>query len=352
MSVSPETCILFVNHQEKHRSGHLGHALVEYAPGKLLAFYSNCAGGRNHGHSGFGWMEYRRSLDAGKTWSEPVILQCSMDAFLDGVYSIACEKAVCTSDGTIVVTCLRCRYQPAWEPFLSPMYIISKDFGETWCEPREMNSEPGRIYDMIIEDNTIYALHFANDSSVSFAGNQENHRYILLESTDNADSFHEKSVVPFDTMGRAYGALIFTDERRLLAYAYNIKDEYNLDVCESTDSGKTWKTLPHSYVAKRIRNPQLAKLGGNYYLHGRSGCESDELPREFVLYTSKDALHWDQGEYIHLCPEGAWGQSCFYSNNVIVHTAQGERLLIQSSVSYDEARTNICHWWIDIQNPA
>lgn len=346
MTVSPEKGSLFVNHQSKHRSGHLGHALVEYAPGKLLAFYPNCAAGRNHGHNGFGWVEYKRSVDAGETWSEPVILQCSMDAFLDGVYSLACEKAVCTLDGTIVVTCLRCQYQPAWEPFLSPLYIVSKDYGETWSEPKELNPTPGRVYDMIIENNVIYALHFSNDSKVSFAGNQKDHRYILLESTDNAESFHEKSVVPFDTFGKAYGALMVMNDGRLRAYAYNIKDEFNLDVCESIDMGETWKSLDPSYVAKRIRNPQLAKLGNTYYLHGRSGCESDDLPREFVLYTSKDALHWDEGMYIYTCPEGAWGQSCFYSNNVIVHSPHGERLLIQSSVSYEEARTNICHLWI------
>ena len=73
-TVSPGTVpgegILFVNHHEKRRSGHLGHALVEYEDGKLLAFYSNCAGSRNHGHSGFGWVEYRRSEDGGETWDE------------------------------------------------------------------------------------------------------------------------------------------------------------------------------------------------------------------------------------------------------------------------------------------
>ncbi len=57
----PGEGILFVNHHEKRRSGHLGHALVEYADGCILAFYSNCAGSRNAGHSGFGWMEYKRS---------------------------------------------------------------------------------------------------------------------------------------------------------------------------------------------------------------------------------------------------------------------------------------------------
>ena len=62
----PNDGLMFADLVAKGRSGHLGHALVEYAPGCVLAFYSNCSGVRNDGHNGFGWMEYRRSLDAGK----------------------------------------------------------------------------------------------------------------------------------------------------------------------------------------------------------------------------------------------------------------------------------------------
>ena len=67
----PNDGLMFADLVAKGRSGHLGHALVEYAPGCVLAFYSNCSGVRNDGHNGFGWMEYRRSLDAGQTWDDP-----------------------------------------------------------------------------------------------------------------------------------------------------------------------------------------------------------------------------------------------------------------------------------------
>ena len=36
---------LFANQEPLRRSGHLGHALVEYEPGKLLAFYASCDAG-------------------------------------------------------------------------------------------------------------------------------------------------------------------------------------------------------------------------------------------------------------------------------------------------------------------
>ena len=60
----PNDGLMFADLVAKGRSGHLGHALVEYAPGCVLAFYSNCSGVRNDGHNGFGWMEYRRSPPA------------------------------------------------------------------------------------------------------------------------------------------------------------------------------------------------------------------------------------------------------------------------------------------------
>ena len=69
----PNDGILFVDHSPTDRSGHLGHALVEYADGKILAFYPNCSND-NKGHSAVGWMEYKRSEDGGKTWSDPEVL--------------------------------------------------------------------------------------------------------------------------------------------------------------------------------------------------------------------------------------------------------------------------------------
>ncbi len=68
---------MFVNHEKNGRSGHLSHALVEYRKGCVMAFYSNCSGTRDSwapGHNGFGWLEYRRSVDGGRTWDEPTVL--------------------------------------------------------------------------------------------------------------------------------------------------------------------------------------------------------------------------------------------------------------------------------------
>ena len=66
--VLPNDGFLFADHSAQRRSGHLGHALLECKNGELLAYYPNC-NDDNAGHSGNGWMEFRRSTDHGKTWN-------------------------------------------------------------------------------------------------------------------------------------------------------------------------------------------------------------------------------------------------------------------------------------------
>ncbi len=61
----PNDGILFVDNEARHRSGHMGHALVEYGPQSMLAFFSNCSAAIEHGHTGYGWMEYKRTTDGG-----------------------------------------------------------------------------------------------------------------------------------------------------------------------------------------------------------------------------------------------------------------------------------------------
>src|SRR5690606_35864522 len=72
-SITPaplEPPIMFVDHQPLGRSGHLGHAMFQRPDGALFAFFPNCSSddpGRHgtSGHSAAGWMEYKRSDDAG-----------------------------------------------------------------------------------------------------------------------------------------------------------------------------------------------------------------------------------------------------------------------------------------------
>ena len=103
---------LFADLQASDRSSHLGHALVEYAPSKLLAYYPDCSAvEKEHtGHSGDGWMKYKRSLDGGKTWSEAKD-ESHSKSYYEGsnhLESLMCEKAVVTDTGRIVMFYLHC----------------------------------------------------------------------------------------------------------------------------------------------------------------------------------------------------------------------------------------------------
>lgn len=339
---------MFVDNQSRKRSGHMSHALVEYDKDCMLAFFSNSSAAIEHGHTGYGWIEYKRTTDGGKTWSEPIILDYSYQSFIDGCFNISVEKAVVTDDGTIVLFCLRNKKITRWEPYLEPVVLRSSDKGVTWSEPIFFSDQRGRIMDALYKDGVIYALEFVNDAEIYWTGNLPEHVYRLYVSTDNGLHFTSRSVLPYDTYGRSYGAMEWLPDGRLITYNYNEHDEFNMDCCISADLGYTWSEPFHSYCAKRIRNPQVCQLNGVYFLHGRSGNNGPELPYNFVLYTSEDGIHWDDGVYLYESKENEWGNASYYSNNLVTGRYGGKRrILIQSSVPYFEGCVNVKHWWVD-----
>ena len=336
---------VFVDHQKNNRSGHLGHAMAQCKDGSLIAFYSNCSGVSGiefggAGHSMYGWVEYKRSFDRGLTWSEPKVLKYSYDSFLDGVYKIGCEKAVVCDDGTIVLFCLR-SIGKYFEPYATPVCLLSHDNGETWSEPISVSDERGRMYDAIYRNGRVYLLEFCNSTDKGFICAEEDKFYKIFASDDNGQSFYEYSTIPFNTMGHAYGNMIFRSDGSLVFYAYNAKDEYNLTALESNDDGKTWGEPFKVPVKKIARNPQVGYVNGQYILHGRS-----EEGVNFVFYHSKDGINWDEGTIVN---EGRIG-GCYYSNNIPIKGADGkDRLLVQYSESYHRAQTNIMHAWIEVE---
>ena len=69
--------ILYVDNESRKRSGHMSHALAEFAPDTIIDFNSNCSAVRGWGHSAYGWIEYRISKDAGETYSDVKVLPYS-----------------------------------------------------------------------------------------------------------------------------------------------------------------------------------------------------------------------------------------------------------------------------------
>jgi len=341
----PNDGVLFVDHSKTGRSGHLGHALVEYAPGRILAFYANCSDFKD-GHNGDGWMEYKRSENGGRTWGEPTVLEYSKEVYDKGLgRSVMCEKAVRTDDGAIVLFNLECEGK-GWMPLAIPTCQRSADGGLTWEPTKPMGDEPGRIWDAILHDGCILALELCNDSKNHWYGNLPEHHYALYASEDRGRTFSLRSVLPLEIERRGYGTMAIMPDGSLIAYVYQIDDEKNLEYVISPDGGHTWGSVRAAFMARQIRNPQMAAFRGGYVLHGRSGSMGEEaIKGHFVLYTSHDGINWDAGRYLRMREEGVGA----YSNNLLVTSANaGEppRLLIQASHAYELSKTNVLHWWL------
>ena len=340
----PNQGILFVDHASAGRSGHLGHALVEYGPGKILAFYANCSDFKK-GHSGDGWMEYKRSEDGGRSWSESAVLEYSKQVYdSDPEHSVMFEKALRAEDGALVLFGLECRGK-GWEPLAVPSYLRSTDSGHTWEPARPMGDEPARIWDAVHHAGDILVLELCNDSTIQWHGNLPEHHYALHASEDNGLTFTRRSILPFDVIGRGYGTMETLPDGRLIACVYNIDDENNLDYVTSDDGGRSWSTVQTTFMAKKIRNPQMVRFREGYVLHGRSGEKKGKGARNFALYTSRDGINWDDGRFMRMGEAGAGA----YSNNLVVHdpeTGEVQGLLIQASHAYHEYMTNVLHWWL------
>ncbi len=326
-TVEFEEPTLYVDNQARGRSGHMTHAMAEYAPNCFIDFNSNCSAVRMGGHYPYGWVEYRLSEDGGKTYSDIHTLDYSYRSFLDGIHAISVEKAVACDDGSIVAVCLRnnALEQTFCEPWAPPVVIRSADQGKTWSEPIEFTPYAGRPYDALYRDGAIYILLFCNER---FLGTSPEHIYRIYRSTDNGITFEEWCEIPFPTTERrGYGSLLFDEQGNLHAYAYNEGAEDYMDHAVSRDNGKTWTVLAPCYLKYGIRNPQTALIDGVCILHGRGGNGSN-----FVFYTSEDAADWSDGIiFKETEPDTA---SCFYSNNLKLCDEEGDFLLVQYSDLY------------------
>ena len=324
---------IYVDNQARKRSGHMTHAMIEYQPGRIIDFNSNCSAVRSYGHSAFGWIEYRYSDDYGEHWSEIHDLPYSRQAFFDGNFTVSIEKGVCCN-GVLTLFALRnTQFSPiCCEPWLTVMVLRSSDFGKTWTEPVELCEFPGRVYDAVVRDGVIYVMIFCNENHV---GTKPEHLYRLYRSCDDGRTFQLVGVIDIENIDHAYGALQFRPDGALVAYSNNIKDMYLLSSSVSYDLGQSWERQPDVRLSEGIRNIQISQLGPGYVMHGRA-CRNSPWGKGFVVYTSKDALHWDDG--ILLEPEKC---SCYYSNNLrLVRPDGAEKLLVQYSDIYVDDPAN------------
>lgn len=345
-SVSPEGGELFFDHSKEKRSGHLGHAMVEYKPGKILDFFPNCSGDGWNGHNGNGWMDFCRSEDAGETWSAPEPFPYSKTLYdLNIGITSMCEKAVCTDSGKVIVFNVICDIIKSngcgWEPFGIPTFVCTFDGGKSWSKAERVGTRRGRIYDACYKDGTVFVLLEQGTDT-----NRGTHcEYHLFCSTDDGVTFEERSILPFCSRFDAscfYGALVWLPDGKLATYIYyDCDDEFHIPYTVSTDNGKTWGIPEVAFFAKRIRNMQIATLNGTYFCAGRSGSHGEIEEKEHnIVYCSADGIHWDEGHYLKKCIAGCGA----YSNFLLVKGTENPYLLYQASWAYEKSRTNIYHW--------
>lgn len=223
-----------------------------------------------------------------------------------------------------------------------PSYSISRDKGSTWSNLRQIGTRRGRIYDAMYQEGTIFLLLFVNDATVDWTGQTTDHYYSLVVSEDGGENYYERSRIPIPSLHHGYGSMMFLDDGRLIVYNYNLDDEYNLSYVLSEDKGMSWGQAGTTFVAKKIRNPQVVGFEHLYFLHGRSG-NNGEQAGNFVLYCSEDGIHWDEGRYLKVRTEGLGA----YSNNLVIGKGTShEKLLIQASHAYKDNQTNVLHWQI------
>ena len=332
-----------VDNEARGRSGHMSHAMVELAPGRVLAFNSNCSALRLAGHAAYGWIEYRTSEDYGRTWGEIHELACSKQVLLDGLHTYSLEKAVFVDGVITAAICHNDQLVPiSCEPWAEPLCIQSFDLGKTWTEPVRLSPWAGRVYDMVARDRVIYALELCNPN---FVAKGPEDLYRLLVSRDNGRSFRFESIVDIDTLEHAYGALQFREDGSLVAYACNIIDGHRLSASVSRDGGRHWAPQPDIVLTEGIRNVQVTPLGCGYVMHGR-GFRHTPGGKGLVLYTSRDGLEWDDG--LLLEPDK---MMCYYSNSLRMGDG---RVLMQYSETYtkENARhnaVNVMHRFLAVE---
>lgn len=350
---TPNKGIRFVDHQTHGRSGHGGNCLTECHNGDIVSFYSNVSGEILQGHGIAGWSEYRISEDAGETWSEPAILDYSMRAWEgDEVYSALVFALATAPDGTLIA--FVCRFGAEnWVKKMSPVCLLSHDNGRTWGEPRLL--DPSATVDQV---SFTFDAVFTHDDQVfaAFMGGTDaycNGPYSLYVSADSGESFERRSVLPFDHENYYVTAGVL-DSGDIIVYSYPYRanapiEEHNIPYVTSADQGRTWSEVKTAHFARAIRNPQLSrKIGNLYFLQGRSGSVSPD-PKNLVLYSSRDGIHWDGGTVLHRKEMG--GADAYSANEVVgkYDPSVPNRLLIQSSIVYEDGnyRVNEHHWWVE-----
>ncbi|MFO7976212.1 MAG: sialidase family protein [Candidatus Hydrogenedentota bacterium] len=311
------TLVADMQNDHPGRCSHGGPVCLQYANGVIAAFYANTSD-----HNLDGWTEYALSEDGGKTWDKYNKLPYSYEVYQDGTQEYAwVEEGLVTGKGTAVLFVTHFTDGKRTGNGLLKSY----DHGASWTEYEPFGGGVvGYPCAVAVSGDTNYVLFDSNAGP-----------HILYASTDDGRTWKKRSTLPLDDE-KWYGAMCLGAEGRLLAGAYTQKDERHFHYCISADGGATWSEQKAAVVDKAIRDPELAYVGGRYYLHGRSGHQGPGAHR-FVLYTSENGEDWSDGTIVSGDRRGPDG----YSHNCIVQKSDGPpELMVLYSIIYEGRDTN------------
>ena len=301
------------------RCSHGGPVCMEYPNGRIVAFHTNASD-----HNLDGWTEYAVSNDGGKTWDKYNKFDYSHKAYQQDPKRPAwVEEGLVTEEGTGVLFINHFKDGQRVET----VFMRSHDNGATWTDRQPVDGEfVGYPTSVAVSGDVNYALFDAAAGP-----------HVLYVSTDDGRTWRKRSTLTLDNK-TWYGALCIMGDGRLLAGAYATDDEDHFHYCISEDAGHGWSEQKRARVDKKIRDPELAHIGGKYYLHGRSG-HGGEGAHRFVLYQSDDGVNWKSGVVVSGQREGPDG----YSYNCIINKYDPNtpnELMIEYSIQYSGRDTN------------
>jgi hypothetical protein len=301
------------------RNSHGGPVCMEYPDGSIVAFHTNASD-----HNLDGWSEYAVSKDGGKTWEKYKRFDYSYEAYRkDQKRPAWVEEGLVTERGTVVLFVTHFENGRR----VKSVFMRSRDSGSTWTDRGPVDGDyVGYPAAVAVSGSTSYVLFD------SVAG-----PHVLYVSTDDGRTWRQRSTLTLDD-SKWYGALCIMGDGRLLAGAYATDDEDHLYYCISEDEGRSWSGQERAHVDKKIRDPELAYIGGKYYLHGRSGHQGQGAHR-FVLYQSDDGINWKSGVVV----SGQQGGPDGYSHNCIINKYDPDtrnELMIEYSIQYSGGDTN------------
>ena len=314
------------------RNSHGGPVCMEYPNGQIVAFNTNTSD-----HNIDGWSEYAVSRDGGKSWEMYNRFPYSFEAYQrDPSRPAWVEAGLVTQKGTVVVFITHFINEPGVKDNRTMSgFMRSFDHGVSWTTYESVDgTHIGYPVGTAVDGSTNYIVYDSNEPGQKA---KEGGPHVLYVSTDNGRSWKKRSTLSLEK-DTWYGALTLMKDGGLLAGAYLTKDEDHFYYCISTDQGHTWTKQQKAHVDKKIRDPELAYLGGRYYLHGRSGSYGEGTDR-FVLYQSSDGENWGSGIIVSSDSVSHDG----YSTNCQINTYENnvpKELMVQYSITYKGHDTN------------